>query len=122
METLAYYTIPTAEGRFKYNAKILAIYKTKEELFNDVIRKTKKVTVNKTTKEIVDNNGMDINNIVFVAMDELYEGKLHLTQLKKASCSSPKNNWLLFNNTSKKVFHFGVLKLPFCMDVLLNYS
>ncbi|WP_270363290.1 hypothetical protein [Bacillus paranthracis] len=78
MEILAYYTIPTADGRFKYNAKILAIYKTKEALFNDVIRKTKKVTINKITKEIVDNNGMDTNNIIFVAIDELFEGKLHL--------------------------------------------
>lgn len=78
MERLAYFTIPTADGRFKYNAKILALYTTKEELFNDVIRKTKKVNTNKITKEIVDNNGMDIENIVFAAIDEIAKGKLFL--------------------------------------------
>lgn len=83
MEMLAYYTIPIADGRFKYNAKIIALYKTKEELFNDVIRRTKKVIINKITKEIVDNNGMDIDNIIFVALDELFEGKLILYKANK---------------------------------------
>lgn len=80
---LAYYAFPTADGRFKYNAKILALYKTKEDLFNDVIRKTKKVTINKITKEIVDNSGMDMYNIVFVAIDTLSEGNLLLYNANK---------------------------------------
>ncbi|OXT17178.1 hypothetical protein B9K06_12510 [Bacillus sp. OG2] len=83
MEILAYYTIPTADGRFKYNAKILAMYETKEELFNDVLRKTKKVNANKITKEKVDNNGMDTDNILFVALDELSEGQLRLYDADK---------------------------------------
>lgn len=83
MERLAYYSIPTANGRFKYNAKILALYKRKEELFNDVIRKTKKVNTNKITKEKVDNNGMDIENIVFVAIDDISKGKLLLYNANK---------------------------------------
>jgi hypothetical protein len=83
MERLAYYTIPTANGRFKYNAKILALYERREELFNDVIRKTKKVNTNKITREIVDNNGMDIDNIVFAAIDEISNGKLLLYNANK---------------------------------------
>ncbi len=83
MERLAYYTIPTANGRFKYNAKILALYKRKEELVNDVIRKTKKVNTNKITNEIVDNNGMNIDNIVFAAIDEISNGKLLLYNANK---------------------------------------
>ncbi|EOR25781.1 hypothetical protein A499_03978 [Niallia nealsonii AAU1] len=83
MERLAYYTIPTANGWFKYNAKILALYERKDELFNDVIRKTKKVNTNKITREIVDNNGMDIDNIVFAAIDEISNGKLLLYNANK---------------------------------------
>ncbi|WP_254624383.1 hypothetical protein [Cytobacillus firmus] len=83
MERLAYYTIPTADGQFKYNAKILALYERKEELTNDVIRKTKKVKTNKITKKIVDNNGMDIDNIVFVAIDDISKGKLLLYNANK---------------------------------------
>lgn len=83
LEILSYYTIPVGKGSFKYNAKILAIYATKKELFNDILRKTKKISSNKITTEKVDNNGMDTNNIIFVAIDELLEGELRLYKAEK---------------------------------------
>lgn len=83
MEILAYYTIPVEKGIFKYNAKILAIYQTKEELENDILRKTKKISSNKLTKEKVDNNGMDTDYIVFVAADELSDGVLRIYNADK---------------------------------------
>ncbi|PLT33647.1 hypothetical protein [Bacillus sp. V5-8f] len=83
MEILAYYTVPIERRVFKYNAKILAIYETEEQLFNDVLRKTRKVTSNKISKEKVDNNGMDTDNIVFVALDEISEGELRMYNFYK---------------------------------------
>jgi hypothetical protein len=78
MEILAYYTIPIADGRFGYNTKILALYETRNQLFNDILRKTMKVTTNKITGELIDNNGMDVDNIIFAAQDELTRGILRL--------------------------------------------
>lgn len=78
MEKMDYLTGPVADGRFKTNAKILAIYETKEQLINDVLRKTKNVYRNKQTGEEVNNNGMNTEDLLFVAVDELEGGLLNI--------------------------------------------
>lgn len=95
MEILSYYTIPIAKGTFLYNTKILVLYKTKEELFNDILRKTKKVTINKMTRETVDNNGLETDNILFVAIDEVTEGKLRLYNADKKIIQISQLFWLI---------------------------
>lgn len=83
MEKLAYFTEPIGDGRFKTDAKILAIYRTKDELENDIFRKTKNVYTNKHSGVRVDNNGMDTDNILMVAVDELANGILKVYDTNK---------------------------------------
>ena len=76
MEKVAYLTVPVEKGEFKTEAKILVIYETKEELENDVLRKTKNIYTNKFTGAQVDNNGMKTDDLLLIAIDELKAGKL----------------------------------------------
>lgn len=85
MEKIDYLTIPVEQGKFKTDAKILAIYETKEELENDILRKTQNIYTHKFTGEQVDNNGMKTDNLLFIALDELKAGELSIyTADKKA--------------------------------------
>lgn len=78
MEKMGYLTGPVKEGKFKPDAKILAIYETKEQLTNDILRKTKNVYTNKVTGEEVNNNGMNTDDLLFIAVDELEDGLLNI--------------------------------------------